>query len=601
MAVIYALLRVRLNNVQNVFVHQKSNRRRNRHHFSANGPFLLLPLALKWGLFGTFGVLAFLFTPLMITPKTVVAAEVPYITLTVPSSPLDLTVSPDNTLAETSSTDSAKITVSGNTYWGYTLSLTGGTDDGSLTGADNNKLATFSGDGAIVTNTWGYKFKKQNAPNPGDDKWLPGPKKDALTMLDTTAGNGNGTNKAEQSIYEFTLGAEVDSKQPAGQYHNTFTFTATVNAVSYTINYDNNDGDGGPGKVTSQTQEKSVKLSGVEPTRSGEHDYVFLGWCDRQVSEDGTCDGAIYQPNNDYEIKTANQNTTLYAIWDWITMQNWDDCSKNLVKNKQFTLVDSRDSKPYYVAKLADGNCWMTENLDYDVVAGVPLTAETTDLGYLNADGSPNANGNGNYQWTPDKSTYKNVEYTLWKNDNNIQQSYDPGEKCWNGIILTKDGGLLNSSTETCSQHDSSHFFLGNYYDYGAAVAQNSTSIKTKDGDKYETSICPAGWRLPEKDGDPSYINLFTQSEKYGYEVSIGSSGNIHKPPFYLFYDGSSDAKGVFEMGVKGLYRTNAVSAINGDNASYVLETHAGILAFNKSHYGGRRYHGFPVRCVTRL
>ncbi len=32
-------------------------------------------------------------------------------------------------------------------------------------------------------------------------------------------------------------------------------------------------------------------------------------------------------------------------------------------------LIDTRDGKAYYVAKLADGNCWMTQNLDLDITA----------------------------------------------------------------------------------------------------------------------------------------------------------------------------------------------------------------------------------------
>ncbi len=32
-----------------------------------------------------------------------------------------------------------------------------------------------------------------------------------------------------------------------------------------------------------------------------------------------------------------------------------------------FKLTDIRDSKPYIVRRLADGNCWMVENLDLEL------------------------------------------------------------------------------------------------------------------------------------------------------------------------------------------------------------------------------------------
>ena len=43
-------------------------------------------------------------------------------------------------------------------------------------------------------------------------------------------------------------------------------------------------------------------------------------------------------------------------------------------------LIDSRDGKEYWVAKLADGNCWMTQNLAYDLVKGKSVTSSDTDI-----------------------------------------------------------------------------------------------------------------------------------------------------------------------------------------------------------------------------
>jgi hypothetical protein len=34
----------------------------------------------------------------------------------------------------------------------------------------------------------------------------------------------------------------------------------------------------------------------------------------------------------------------------------------------------------YWVTKLADGNIWMTQNLDYDLVAGTTLTSSNSDV-----------------------------------------------------------------------------------------------------------------------------------------------------------------------------------------------------------------------------
>ena len=56
-----------------------------------------------------------------------------------------------------------------------------------------------------------------------------------------------------------------------------------------------------------------------------------------------------------------------------------------------FELTDSRDSKNYLVRKLADGNCWMVQNLDLDLAAvatgTVALTNTNTDIDYTRTSG----------------------------------------------------------------------------------------------------------------------------------------------------------------------------------------------------------------------
>lgn len=49
------------------------------------------------------------------------------------------------------------------------------------------------------------------------------------------------------------------------------------------------------------------------------------------------------------------------------TMQEMNStiCS-NMTQDQQYQLTDSRDSKTYYIAKLKDGKCWMTQNLAYE-------------------------------------------------------------------------------------------------------------------------------------------------------------------------------------------------------------------------------------------
>lgn len=45
-----------------------------------------------------------------------------------------------------------------------------------------------------------------------------------------------------------------------------------------------------------------------------------------------------------------------------------------------FALKDTRDGKRYVVRRLADGNCWMAQNLNLDLYTGMTLTSEDTNL-----------------------------------------------------------------------------------------------------------------------------------------------------------------------------------------------------------------------------
>ena len=60
----------------------------------------------------------------------------------------------------------------------------------------------------------------------------------------------------------------------------------------------------------------------------------------------------------------------LYAIWVKSAgiMQEWNGCA-GLNKGDVTALTDARDNDTYAVAKLADGKCWMIENLRLDNTA----------------------------------------------------------------------------------------------------------------------------------------------------------------------------------------------------------------------------------------
>ena len=87
-------------------------------------------------------------------------------------------------------------------------------------------------------------------------------------------------------------------------------------------------------------------------------------------------------------------------------------------------LVDTRDGKKYWVAKLADGNCWMTQNLALDITTTAGLKASDTDIesDWNSSSAYPptntlNIGTAGSSEWTSTSSwvdTSNNRDYYAW-------------------------------------------------------------------------------------------------------------------------------------------------------------------------------------------
>ncbi len=78
-------------------------------------------------------------------------------------------------------------------------------------------------------------------------------------------------------------------------------------------------------------------------------------------------------------------------------------------------LIDVRDGKEYWVAKLADGNCWMTQNLALDLNSSKALTSSDTDL-------------NSKSSWTPTESTSSIIPAATSNPPQNSLESWNLGE-----------------------------------------------------------------------------------------------------------------------------------------------------------------------------
>ena len=139
------------------------------------------------------------------------------------------------------------------------------------------------------------------------------------------------------------------------------------------------------------------------------------------------------------------------------------------------TLVDTRDNNTYTVSKLADGRCWMTQNLR---IAGKTLTPTDSDV---------------------------TTNYTIPASSLSGFSAYDTSN-----AYVDNDGGFYNWYTATAG-----------------------TGIQALSTQYYNTSvsICPKGWRLPTGGNNGEfevlYDNYYSSSALRSNPINLTLSGNV--------------------------------------------------------------------------
>ncbi|MBR6505648.1 hypothetical protein IKT18_02330 [Candidatus Saccharibacteria bacterium] len=284
----------------------------------------------------------------------------------------------------------------------------------------------------------------------------------------------------------------------------------------------------------------------------------------------------------------ANPSGALPTISNLNYMQDFSSLSyaeynnvlASMTLNQQYQLKDNRDGKIYYIAKLADGNVWMTQNLDHDIVTTEDFyTYANTDIGH----GSMR---DTTAKWTASTATYA-TDDTTWNDTPDEPESYDPGDLCWNGVFASDYTGTLNAYTVACGEDKKYH--IGNYYNWTAAVAMNNSSFYTADTTDVNQSICPAGWRLPVPSGNESYNGLIAT-----LNLTSSTSGNVQNAPVNFVYGGiwvGSSAN----VGGSGGYWSSMVS-----DAEHAFEFNFNYQGDITHQYDGLRNFNISVRCVAR-
>lgn len=292
---------------------------------------------------------------------------------------------------------------------------------------------------------------------------------------------------------------------------------------------------------------------------------------------------------------------TLYAVWvpkdttyNFQTLASANRCS-TMSEGDIIALQDSRDSNIYTVAKLADGSCWITENLRLDPSdSNISITASNTNnptSTFINTDITLS-----NITDKTGKKAYTNNYFRTCTDTNSTN-----GPSCMNQISF----GLGNITlTNTANYNNNSQvrawYAYGIMYNWYTATAGNG-SYNDGSGVVANGDICPSGWHLPYGGGGTGTKGGNTDGGFYYLNYKINNNSNVtsnsiklREFPNNFVYSGLYSGTSARSRGTNGYYWS---STANNNTYGY------GLNFFSSSVSPGTgsnvKYFGCAVRCLA--
>ena len=545
----------------------------------------------------------------------------------------------------------------------YAIGYTGNSYDS----ADHTKLVGNSLGGTIATkayasgdtaSNWSMKLTKVTdstvSYNPanltistGYDAWHAIP--DTYTKVaQYKANTGSSTTDTTLGVkLETTYAAFIAQNQPADTYvgqvkytmvhpydagEPLFPQTAQSGCISYFPNGNNVEGTMGCQEIT--TSDTSAMLLASNFSRQG---YGFAGWSNKfDYATNPTQDGIkFYGPQEDITF-TAGQYTgdndglALYAIWTK-SEGNLQDASKvasvcngltqaptdgtaNL--NSVSALTDQRDNETYAIAKLADGKCWMIENLRLADTHQENGNSVVTTLTLANTNNPLNDGTNvtlkHNYTDTSTFNTLSATSAVVYNADTAPDGWCTTNSDACDDQSRIRTDNTANRATGNPNVDAGSMYSYGNYYNWYSATAGNGTFGYSTNNNSVGGDLCPTGWRLPIGGSSTNATN--SDFWKYGVAVmgSVPSNNSyyqssennvsgdtatkaLRKYPNNYLYSGYVDGGFLDSRGTLGYYWSSTASS---SYSAYYLRLGSSVV--NPGTNSSYKYYGRTVRCIAQ-
>ena len=505
--------------------------------------------------------------------------------------------------------------VTTNTVRGYSLSVY--TQDSSNSMRHQNSsvtdaiapISSISGYNAttgasdLAGNTWGFRKNNGTTDSPSYTNWFAvGENANNNTIIyDTDTGNAaycenlsyplNNTDcdAGSYDTHSVNFGAKLTSSLPAGTYTNNVVFSAVAKdeGARYTLDFHPNGGE------NVMAKRAIIKGSTTTLPRTGfvMSGYYIKGWALTQADAEAasvtashptatTPSSLTYRAGKTVEVndliiaaiaagQSVEQNAliNLYAIWEPDADPIQGFMCRNLSAGESTALKDTRDGQKYTVKKLADGNCWMMDNL---AVSDVLMTDQDTNL-----------------------ATNATFDLTT-------------------GVTYSGSTGWCQENSDACDNVKAVYVdnTNGGYYNWYTATAGNGTYSTSTDGTTIVYDICPKGWHLPVG-GNNSTTNQFARLDIALNPQDSLAGTNRHNDtsgidatalatsfanltsifPLVGRIDGS-----LVVVGTRGYYQS---STARSDTSSYFLDLQSGnSYVAPRSH--SVKYTGLSIRCVAQ-
>ena len=427
-----------------------------------------------------------------------------------------------------------------------------------------------------------------------------------------TAQDGSGT--------QYTSGQSVTDLTAAGSTITLYAQWTDCPGGKFCYKANGSNVVGTMGQQTVSNSATSTMLLASNYSRIG---YGFAGWSEDPDAASYLSTATVYGPQETVEFSAGtyqNAGRNLYAVWvaSAGNLQNWTCPNDTSMPIGAVTaLTDQRDGDTYAVAKLADGNCWMIENLrlaDKDSSNNdVILSSANTNNPSLPLTNVYDSNSTSNHL-SPTSAVAYNATTAPegWTTTCTTANS----AVCYNQSRIRTDN-TANRATNNPNVNASTYSY-GNYYNWYSATAGNGTYSYSTYNSSVGGDICPTGWRLPkggdktriENNGDNEFWNLVVVALNNGVLPANYSSSTLP------YYDGDTEAtpanllrsypnnflysgyvKGGSLLG-RGTYGEYWSSTTRGDLASYYLKL------YNSDVYPGTdnyyKSYGMSVRCLAQ-